>query len=361
VLDMMMPGMDGVMLAQAIRAHKNGGGVPLIMLSSLGNVGGQRDLFAMQLTKPVKPSQLREALVELFEDRPAAPPAPRRAAEVAQINKEMARDFPLRILLAEDNVVNQKVAMRMLGRLGYRIDVAANGLEVLDALRRLTYDVILMDVQMPEMDGVAATRTIRQKYAPEKQPLIIAMTANALKGDRDRYLEAGMDDYVSKPIRLENLMGALMDAYALLHQRTRGAHMVGNGNYDSVSRATNGDTDQAQTQPVDLGVLRDMIGGDQELLIELIALFIEDCDSQVARLPQVAADADPEKIRRVAHYLKGVSANVGAVTLARTCAQLEELAENGGADEHQILDLAAQIRAEYGRVRLALEPHYAPA
>jgi CheY-like chemotaxis protein len=121
----------------------------------------------------------------------------------------LAERLPLRILLTEDNTVNQKLALRILQRMGYRADVAANGLEALAALRRQRYDVILMDVQMPEMDGLEATRQIRSTFAPDHQPHIIAMTANAMQGDREVCLEAGMNDYVSKPIQVKELQAAL--------------------------------------------------------------------------------------------------------------------------------------------------------
>jgi CheY-like chemotaxis protein len=127
----------------------------------------------------------------------------------------MAETLPLHILLAEDNAVNQKVAVSILRRLGYQADAVANGLEVVAALQRQVYDVILMDVQMPEMDGVAATRHIRREFPAERQPWIIAMTANALEGDREAYLATGMDDYVSKPVRVEDLTQALQRCHPL--------------------------------------------------------------------------------------------------------------------------------------------------
>jgi CheY-like chemotaxis protein len=143
-----------------------------------------------------------------------AEPSEAPAAEVGtmqrpQFDAGMAERLPLRILLVEDNLVNQKLAARLLERLGYQVDLAANGLEALDALRRQAYDVVLMDVLMPEMDGMEATRRIRQEMAKGQQPHIIAVTANAMKEDREKYLSAGMDDYLSKPIRVQELVEAL--------------------------------------------------------------------------------------------------------------------------------------------------------
>jgi CheY-like chemotaxis protein len=127
----------------------------------------------------------------------------------------MGKKHPLRILLAEDNLVNQKVALRILERMGYRADVAATGLEVLESLQRQSYDVVLMDVQMPDMDGVEATEQIRDIWPPAEQPRVIAMTANALTGDREKYLDSGMDDYISKPVRIQELVDSLAAAQPL--------------------------------------------------------------------------------------------------------------------------------------------------
>ncbi len=215
VLDMQMPEMDGLALARAIRGHPAGTALPLVMLSSIGRAeltaiaGEQRvalgELFAAVLTKPVKPTQLLEALGRACGTaRPtAAPPRPRPSAP------GLAPRRGLRILLAEDNVVNQKVAVHMLERLGYRADVAANGREVLEAVHRQTYDVILMDVQMPEMDGMEASRAIRARFPGTTRPWIIAMTANAMQGDREACLAAGMNDYIAKPVRMGELAAAL--------------------------------------------------------------------------------------------------------------------------------------------------------
>jgi CheY-like chemotaxis protein/nitrogen-specific signal transduction histidine kinase len=202
ILDMHMPEMDGVQLSNEIR--KVGVNIPLIMLTSLG----WRDPvdtanFAAFLTKPVKQSSLYNAIVGALSTETEAP---KRASAETQFDPTMAERNPLKILLAEDNAVNQKLAIRMLERFGYRVDVAGNGLEVLESLERQSYDLIFMDVQMPEMDGLEATRKIRAKGSIIH---IVAMTANAMQGDREECLAAGMNDYVSKPIQVKELVGAL--------------------------------------------------------------------------------------------------------------------------------------------------------
>ncbi len=208
VLDMQMPHINGAMLAEIIRQKHSMAELPMIMLTSLGQSlpAKQRGFFNAYLTKPVKPSVLFNVLVESFSKGKTAVPIPYKKD---LFDSTLGKRHPLRILLAEDNAVNQKVALHILERLGYRADVAGNGFEVIEALSQRPYDVILMDVQMPEMDGLQATNQIRQQFSKDKQPIIIAMTANALAGDREKYLGQGMNDYVSKPVRVKELMQAL--------------------------------------------------------------------------------------------------------------------------------------------------------
>jgi len=207
VLDMHMPEMDGLELAQKINALD--AKLPLVLFSSLGRreAGDTEGLFNAYLGKPLRQSQLFDTLIELL----AKDEAPQRAATPAKssLDAEMATRHPLRILLAEDNVVNQKLAMRLLKNMGYRADLASNGIEAIESVQRQTYDVVLMDVQMPEMDGLEASRQITAKWPSDQRPRIVAMTANAMQGDREMCLAAGMDDYVTKPIRVERLIEAL--------------------------------------------------------------------------------------------------------------------------------------------------------
>jgi CheY-like chemotaxis protein len=201
--------MDGATLAKAIRDA--GHTLPLVLFSSLGRKEAGDSLFAATLAKPLRQSQLFDTLVSLLahEDAPKAAPT----AAKPRMDAQMAERHPLRILLAEDNVVNQKLALRLLQQMGYRADVASNGIEAVECCARQPYDVLLMDVQMPEMDGLEATRRIVARWSNVAQrPRIVAMTANAMQGDREECLAAGMDDYVTKPIRVDALVQALLSA-----------------------------------------------------------------------------------------------------------------------------------------------------
>ncbi|MEZ4701456.1 MAG: response regulator [Rhodothermales bacterium] len=206
LLDFHMPEMSGLALAQTLAHHAWASTLPLVMLSSIGERQADTDdLIPHWLTKPVKPDQLFRVLSSIFGETPRA-----GAKTVARLESDApGRLSALRILLAEDNVINQKVATRMLERLDCRVDVVANGLEVLNALEQLRYDVILMDMMMPEMDGLEATRQIRSRPHAH-QPYIIALTANAMEDDRKKCLAAGMDAYLSKPIRADQLEAALV-------------------------------------------------------------------------------------------------------------------------------------------------------
>ncbi|MCA0873911.1 GAF domain-containing protein [Seohaeicola saemankumensis] len=210
ILDMHMPDMDGIGLAKAIRKMRPK--LPLVLFSSLGvrDEEAEEDLFVAYLAKPLRQSQLFDTLVTLFAPAEIAKPE-RKSSDKPKTDPDMAKKHPLRILLAEDNVVNQKLATRLLEQMGYRADVASNGVEALESVARQTYDVVLMDVQMPEMDGLEASRRINANYPDGTRPRIVAMTANAMQGDREMCLEAGMDDYIAKPIRFDRLVDALMN------------------------------------------------------------------------------------------------------------------------------------------------------
>jgi signal transduction histidine kinase/CheY-like chemotaxis protein len=210
VLDGAMPDMDGFALGRAIREHYSPRQLAMVLLTSLDqHKESIAALDAAYLRKPIKPAQLQEILRRQLAPQPALRQPPRAERWDATLGERR----PLRILMAEDNRVNQKVIHGMLARCGYRVDLAGNGIEVLDALRRQRYDVVLMDVQMPEMDGEEATSSIRQDFPAEQQPYIIAMTANAFEDQRQQYMTIGMDDYLSKPVDPAKLMETLERAW----------------------------------------------------------------------------------------------------------------------------------------------------
>ncbi|MEM6647054.1 MAG: response regulator [Bacteroidota bacterium] len=206
VMDMQMPEMDGAMTVRAIRETR--ATVPFVLATSLGDAltASQRRLFEAVLHKPLKPSPLLDTLMRVL-GHATQPQAEREASEAAR-DRTLGERHPLHILLAEDNPINQKVALRMLDRLGYAADAVSNGLEAIEAVHRQAYDVVLMDIHMPEMDGIEAMQKIRKRLG-DARPRIVAMTAEAMDGDRERLLDAGMDDYISKPVRISDLTSAL--------------------------------------------------------------------------------------------------------------------------------------------------------
>ncbi len=215
ILDYHMPGMDGIMLAEEIRKLHERISLPLILLSSYGFHHERKidfSLFAATLTKPIKFSSLQNAMIAVLKQNKNVVKE-RFEIKAFPFDSNLGRKHPLKILLAEDNVVNQMVVLKFLTNLGYHADVAFNGNEVLDALFRQSYDVILMDVQMPGMDGEQATIEIRKSLPTERQPRIIAMTANVLKSDLDRYIAVGMNDYIVKPFKIEKLVQILNETY----------------------------------------------------------------------------------------------------------------------------------------------------
>ena len=207
ILDVGMPDMDGITLAETIRRNQRN--LPIIMLTSLGH-HIPPGLSAASLAKPIKPMQLYDTLTGLFDGRPLQTQEHIQAADQASIT-------PLRILLAEDNVSSQMITQGMLKKLGYRADIVSNGIEVIQALKRQPYDVVLMDLKMPEMDGFEATRKIRQRW-PNGGLRIIAITAYALDGCREKCLEAGMEGYIGKPVRMDELREALAGISSRLNE-----------------------------------------------------------------------------------------------------------------------------------------------
>ncbi|HZP74429.1 MAG TPA: GAF domain-containing protein [Gaiellaceae bacterium] len=329
VLDMMMPDIDGIELAREIRKRRSARELPLLLLTSIGRLSQEEtsDDFGAQLSKPVRASQLYNALLRLVAE--AVP-----EHEAPETRSSGKPDGPaLRILLAEDNAVNQKVALRLLQRLGHGADVVWNGLEVLDALARQRYDVVLMDVQMPELDGLDTSRRICERWPPETRPRIIAMTANALPEDREACRAAGMDDYVAKPIRPEELANAL----------SRVRPVSADGDRTGSMHGTRVDESAFQN-------LREL-GGD-EFLAEVIDTFVADGPTLIEMLRRSLEAGDAPEFRRAAHTLKSNGATLGAAAFSEHCRELEQLARDDRLESAD--ELVAQIEEEYRQLEDAL-------
>jgi PAS domain S-box-containing protein len=340
LLDMQMPDMDGLALAVEIRRHRDADSLPLVMLSSLGRreAGADTVDFAAYLTKPIKQSVLYNTMVEVLAGLPAPDGMSDRLAE-PQFDVHMAERLPLRILLAEDHAINQKLALQMLRKMGYRADVAGNGLEALEALERQPYDVVLMDVQMPEMDGLEATRQIHQKWGRDR-PHIIAMTANAMQGDREECLAAGMDDYVSKPVLIQDLQMAL--------ERW--------GQKEPASLPAESAQDAAPVT-VDWAVLDGLhalqVEGEPDFVQETIAMYLDDTPTLIEAIREAITQRQADGLRHAAHALKGNSNSLGARRMGALSLSLEELGRGG--DVESATPLLAELEREFERVRQALQ------
>ncbi len=338
ILDMQMPGMDGAQLAETIHTVPATANMPLVLLTSLGrrseDVSNKH--FVTSLTKPIKAAQLYETLLSIVGQRSSVSKMPALPL-VTAYDTTMAERLPLRILLAEDNVVNQKVAIKTLAKLGYRADVAANGLEVLDALARQRYDLVLMDVQMPELDGLGASRRIRNEIPTLRQPRIIAMTANAMQSDRDLCLAAGMDDYISKPVRIEELVAALSRGHMVVHTHAN-AHA-------STPHQSSIDVQVLEQLQASLG------DGNPGIVVDLIDLFLDDLPLQIQTFQDGLQTNDMTLVKRAVHTIKSSAATIGASQLSALSAEIEHMTQLGELKEiamrrDQFLRVCEQMRAD---------------
>jgi signal transduction histidine kinase/CheY-like chemotaxis protein len=340
LLDYQMPDMDGLALARELRGARRPASLALVLLSSLGGQlpPSRTSAFAAVLSKPVKLSLLHDRLLEILGDRDEP-----RPSEAGAPMPETA-SVPLRILLAEDNLVNQTVALRLLERLDHRADVAADGREVLDRLERAPYDVILMDVQMPGMDGLEASRAVCARWPTGRRPRIIAMTAEAMEGDRERCLAAGMDDYLAKPIRLEELKRALGECRPLAAEPAAGGAPA--PPHDGIDRGV-------------LNGLREDLG-NPDTLRQVVRTFLDRAPLALAALRDAAARRDQAALLAAAHSLKGTSATLGALALSAECAELEGLARAGRLEDVPARLDAIAVQAEIASRALRSEIDDAP-
>ena len=354
IVDMRMPQMDGLTLASQIHTIPGYEQLPIVILSCAERLTQQqlaaKSEFVALLNKPIKQSQLYDTCVRILCGKQISVlPSP---SSTSKFDLQLSEKLPLRILLVEDMPLNQKVALHMLQRLGYCADVASNGLEALFSLRHQDYDLVFMDVQMPEMDGLQATRCICKEWLPPKRPWIVAMTANAMQGDREECLNAGMNDYVSKPVRIEALI-EIFNNYKNLQQSF---------NQDSDSTAVvKKEKPQLSALPVIdaqiLQELKDMAGDDgDEMLTELIDSYHEDAVPKLNEIRRAIDNNDADNLRNSAHALKSLSVTIGAVLLAQVCTELEAIGRSGTTLGTSTL--VKKLDTEYQQVNTALQLHY---
>jgi CheY-like chemotaxis protein/HPt (histidine-containing phosphotransfer) domain-containing protein len=352
-------------LARAIKANPAISATRLILLSSVGKRGeGEEARMAgikSCLTKPVRQSELYHTIATVMGASAGAEmPREKQLVTRYSLREKRARLLP-RVLLAEDNPVNQKVATVMLEKLGYRVDVAVNGVEALEALSQSSYAMVLMDVQMPEMDGYEATAEIRRREEPvDRHTPIIAMTANAMQGDREKALESGMDDYLSKPVKREELSEVLKRWMQRGTSKEVGTpdETEAPATDDSTPLATSANAvaqkEEDSQNPLDESVLEGLRAlGDASLLAELVELFVDEAPSRLMALRNAVEDEDAGTVEQTAHTLKGSCSNMGAWRMANLCAELQELGSSGELTATS--ELLDQLQAEFDRVRATLE------
>ncbi len=328
ILDMHMPGMDGESVARFIKTDDKLKSIPLVMLSSLGqrpNIRNSNRYFTAYLNKPVRQRELHDVLTGIFSSEKKRN---KEQNDVTVCSPSEKQRNNLRILLAEDNIVNQKVVQGMLSKLGYHADTVANGIEAVKALEIIPYDLVLMDVQMPEMDGLEATRFIRNHRSKVLDPEIpvIAMTAYAMKGDKERCLESGMNDYLSKPVSLQSLMELLEKWQGILQKDI--------ALYDVFSVNKKGSNDS----PVfDRKTFFERLMNDRVLCQRLIEIFLEDMPERLKNLQESIDKRETENVGKFAHKIKGASANIGGMALSNVASDMEIAGTKQQIDKMDIL------------------------
>jgi signal transduction histidine kinase/CheY-like chemotaxis protein len=331
ILDMQMPDVDGETLGAQIKSDPALAHTKLIMMTSVHHWGGAKRMaelgFSAYLIKPVKQARLLDCILGTI-----APSEPVNSAiapsKLSDLNDLTSK---LKILLVEDNIVNQKVTLNQLKHLGYIADVAANGKEALDMIAQIPYNLVLMDCQMPILDGYGATRKIRQ-HQFQHPPIIIALTANAMLEDRERCLAAGMDDYLSKPISKEQLKEKLHYWRERLEQQTVERRMNISINWEQLHQISDGNPDFER---------------------ELLEIFVEDTQNQLDAAKIAFDNGDIEQLSRFAHHIKGSSANVGLCGIQETATMLEEQANQQQIAQIKILLAQITEMLEYVNLFLA--------
>jgi len=360
LIDSLMPGVNGIPLCDEIRKLPNAMMLPIVITCPVGKACGSSKSSGGTttgcLSKPIKPSQFHDALMRVIS---GAAPAAEKKPVVVKLDPKLSERLPLRVLLCDDNAINQKVATRLLQQMGYQPDLAGNGIEALEAIERKQYDMIFMDVQMPEMDGLEATRIIRDRQQEksryptfDRQMIIVAMTASAMPGDRDKCISAGMDDYLAKPVRPEDIR-SVVERWASVAAKANT-----NAPTSSQTETATSDTDfQMQTPPVDMERLLDFSDGSADNLRELITLYLKQTAEQLEQLTAAAQAGSAPDVRRLAHSCAGASSTCGMTRIVPLLREMERQGEEKKLVN--VVELCRQARIEFDCIKEFLENHLA--
>ncbi|HET7626193.1 MAG TPA: response regulator, partial [Verrucomicrobiae bacterium] len=344
IVDLQLPDKDGLTLAAEMRALPSGNSLPILLLSSVrlrsDDERPARVGISIFVHKPIRPAQLFDAVcralnVQLQREK--------KAPSIPSLDPGLSQRFPLRVLLADDNPINQRVGVSILRKLGYRADVANNGLEVLHALERKAYDIIFLDVQMPDMDGLETTRQICERWPREKRPCIVAMTGNALLGDREKCIAAGMDDYITKPVRIPELQ-EIIERWGPSRKRKFETSFLLRSPVPSRELLIDDSIlSELSEMPSENGV---------SIVRELVDLFLE---SAPERMTQIASSLnDPAQLAFHAHALKSMALNLGAKRLVEISQRLEAMGRSG--DMADAAALSRELETAFSQTKVHLLP-----
>ncbi|MEZ6058892.1 MAG: PAS domain-containing protein [Planctomycetaceae bacterium] len=360
--DVNMPEVDGFMLCEQVRADEDLKAVHIIMLTSSGRPGDsarRRDLHIdANLLKPVKQSEVFNAIVSVLGVSDTDDDTGFRGRDTGR-----QQVVELNVLLAEDNIVNQKLAIGVLNKLGHTVTVAGNGAEAVEAARSGDFDVILMDVQMPVMDGFDATRAIRQYQEESGLSIpILAMTAHAMKGDRERCLESGMDEYLSKPIRarqLDDMLRRVVFPLTLQRQhRAENAPVMNPAQTQAASKTADSTASPDDTAPitelVDWDSALASVGGDRELLASVMDAFLNEREKLIDQINKSIADDDPAGLMRAGHTIKGALLSIGAGIPAEPAMRLEQIGSSGTTEHAR--EIADQLSGQLHQLVRQIRP-----
>jgi CheY-like chemotaxis protein len=328
LLDEWMPGINGIELAWEIRGMRTYHNVPIIIITSAENEETKRRAKALgishYITRPIRQSELYNVIIDTIG---------LQEEETERREESKLKGLKLKVLLVEDNYINQQLITKLLEKQGWEVKLAQNGKEAVEMTQKEDFDIVLMDVQMPEMDGLTATKIIREREKLTGKHLpIIALTAHAFAEDREKCLKAGMDGYVSKPIKIKELWRTIEDVYEKVKKEKKEIK-----------------TSKISDFQIDIDRVLEMAGGDEEFVKELFRLFLNECPQRLEEIKKAIEEKNLSAIAKIAHVLKSSSGNLGINRIYNLCSEIEKLAKKGSLENLE--DLYVSLREEYEKFR----------